>query len=57
MILDGRTLALIVGYTARLIVLRHFLLRARPPAANDNRRGGRVRRNPPPSWTEPRDPF
>lgn len=37
MILDGRTLALIVGYTARLIVVRHFLPRPRPPAGNDNR--------------------
>lgn len=36
--LDGRTAALIVGYTARLILLRHFILRTRPPAANDNRK-------------------
>jgi len=36
--LDGRTAALIVAYCTRLILLRHFVLRARPPAANDNRR-------------------
>lgn len=38
MILDGRTLGMMIAYTTHMIVLRHFLLRPRPRPANDNRR-------------------